>query len=112
MNLSWRDYYPNYVAPPYGGNSDLDYIFMKSIGVEYYSQTFNSHLSIGYESIFFDRISLPIMLGAGLAVHSGQTTQVGIEEGLSDYEVLEFSPIIRIGLRVYVYKINTAVNKY
>ncbi|MCB9198141.1 MAG: hypothetical protein H6600_06765 [Flavobacteriales bacterium] len=106
LSFSWRNYYPNYATVPLGGNSTIDYTVMESYGIEYYSKTFNSHFSFGFEPIVFNRISFPIMLGIGFAQHKGQTTQYGNESGLSDYKTLAFSPIGKIGLRFYVNKIN------
>jgi hypothetical protein len=114
INLQWRNYFLHIGTPPWGGSTAFSQYTKDNDLLSEKIKTKNMHFSIGYETIIYGRFSIIITCGLGIANHKGKITELGI---LTDYfdssyiNLWEFSPYIKIAIRVYIKKIKTAANK-
>ena len=106
FNLHWRSYYHNAGTGPLGGKTELTY-YGDLISKLHAT---NIQLSIGYEPVVLKRISFPITCGVGMVHHKGIATATGLMYGYSDINKWEFSPYLKIALRIYLFKKKPAAN--
>ena len=103
VNFQTRKYYHILGTIPITITSDTANSFHIS-PVLYDGKTSNLHFIVGYETVFWKRVSFIARTGLGITKHRVKPTQFGVIKGYNKPVIWELSPYFNLSLRIYLLK--------